>query len=234
MMRRWLILAMLTGLVIGFGGTSLIHQAQSDDPRDPGGAVPVPTVGPGLPLLPTPTLYIPPPQLATDDTLALVVIPRLNVRSAPDTDTGQILTVITYGESFPLLDGLPDESWYRIDLGNGQGWVFGEYVATVNTSDIDFDALDNPTDDQLSELQQQLDTFDSTIGVKATLTIRRAPTRESAALGRIPFGGRATPLGRNEFGTWVQVNYAGTVGWVSIFYVQPPETFNVFELPVTG
>jgi uncharacterized protein YraI len=132
------------------------------------------------------------------------------------------------------VDGLPDASWYLLDLGNGRGWVFGEYVAALNTDDLNLDAPDMPTDEQLEALNQQLALFDGTIGVTANLTIRNRPTRASASVGRIPFSGRATPIGRNDFGTWIQVNYAGTVGWISIFYVQPPENFNVFELPVTG
>jgi uncharacterized protein YraI len=230
---KWLLMVVA---FISIGGTGLLMsvQAQTGDPRDPDGAVPVPTVAPGGALFPTATPFFPAPQLATDKTLAVVVIPRLNVRSAPNTDTAQVLTVITRGESFPIVDGLPDESWYLLDLGNGRGWVFGAYVAAVNSDDIDFDALENPTDEQLEALNEQLALLDGTIGVEATLTIRSRPTRASASLGRIPFGGRAAPIGRNEFGTWVQVNYAGTVGWVSIFYIAPPDDFNVFELPVTG
>lgn len=230
---KWLLMAVVLAGTVGTGLLVSV-QAQSSDPRDPGGAVPVPTVAPGLPLLPTATPFFPAPQLATDDTLALVVIPRLNVRSAPNTETAQVLTVITAGEAYPIVDGLPDASWYLLDLGNGRGWVFGEYVAALNTDDLNLDAPDMPTDEQLEALNQQLALFDGTIGVTANLTIRNRPTRASASVGRIPFSGRATPIGRNDFGTWIQVNYAGTVGWISIFYVQPPENFNVFELPVTG
>lgn len=230
-MQRWkiIIIGVLT-LLIGVTA-SVMAQLPSDRPD---GAVPVPSVAPGNPILPTATPFFPAPQLLRSDTFVLVLPPRLNVRSAPDVETGQVLTVINGGDTFPLVDGLPDESWYLIELDGGQGWVSGEYVQLYNGDDIDFAAPLEPSDEQLQNLDEQLARISRTVGVPNNLILRSAPTREAEALETVAASTRVVPIGRNEAATWLQVDYGGVVGWVSIYFVQPPQGFDPFALPVTG
>jgi uncharacterized protein YraI len=76
--------------------------------------------------------------------------------------------------------------------------------------------------------------FNSTVGVTGTLRIRSAPTFSSRILAAIPYDKRATPLGRNAIGTWIQVEFEGTVGWVYFLYVAFPPAIDVVSLPITG
>lgn len=230
-LQRWkLIIIGVLALLIGVTA-SVMAQLPGDRPD---GAEPVPTIAPGDPILPTATPFFPAPQLIRFDTFVLVLPPRLNVRSAPDIETGRVLTVINSGDTFPLVDGLPDESWYLIQLDDGQGWVSGEYVQLYNAEGIDFDAPLEPSDEQLQNLDEQLDRISRTVGVPNNLILRSAPSREAESLGNIAASTRLTPIGRNEAATWLQVNYNGTVGWVSVYFIQPPQGFDPFALPITA
>ncbi|MGJ3238692.1 MAG: SH3 domain-containing protein [Anaerolineae bacterium] len=76
--------------------------------------------------------------------------------------------------------------------------------------------------------------FNSTIGVTTNLRMRNAPSSNGRILTVIPFDQRATPLGRTANGTWIQVAYGDTVGWVYFLYVAFPPAIDVRALPVTG
>ncbi len=76
--------------------------------------------------------------------------------------------------------------------------------------------------------------FNSTIGVIGTLRVRSVPSLNARILTAIPPEGRPTPLGRTARGTWIQVDYEGTVGWVYFLYVAFPPAIDVTALPVTG
>jgi uncharacterized protein YgiM (DUF1202 family) len=75
----------------------------------------------------TQTPVAPPPQVATEATVASVDVYRLNVRSAPSTN-GIVLTIIEYGETYPILQESDDGEWYLIQIGNGGGWVSAPLV----------------------------------------------------------------------------------------------------------
>lgn len=52
----------------------------------------------------------------------------LNVRNEPNADS-RILTQITKGETYPFVEEA-DNGWYRIEVGDGTGWVNGKYVVS--------------------------------------------------------------------------------------------------------
>ncbi|MEO1288082.1 MAG: SH3 domain-containing protein [Chloroflexota bacterium] len=112
-------------------------------------------------------------------------------------------------------------------LGQGGGFAPPVVVPTVTIPTVTETGVD-------LTVTQTVEEFNSTIGVTNTLRIRFAPNLTSRIIGFIPFDQRATPIGRTANGTWIQVQYEDTVGWVYFLYVAFPPAIDVRELPVTG
>lgn len=172
----------------------------------------------------TPTL----PTYATGETLVVVNTPRLNVRSLPsDTDPDSIIhTIIKRGERYPALAKTEDETWILIRISGDTAWVAANAVLITNPANIPIFGQVTPEQDAaMRELTAQLVAYiNSTIWATDNLNIRLLPGTEYQLIGRIPFMDRAYPLYTNYNNTWYQVNYEGTVGWVSALYVRFPPT----------
>ena len=66
--------------------------------------------------------------LPTSDVTASILAARLNVRDEPSIATGEIITHVNRGESYPVLGANADSSWYLVDIGATQGWVSANFV----------------------------------------------------------------------------------------------------------
>jgi N-acetylmuramoyl-L-alanine amidase len=60
-----------------------------------------------------------------------VLTARLNVRSGPGL-TNNILTVIGYGETYPIVGRNADGSWWQLNVNGVTGWVSGALIAVNN------------------------------------------------------------------------------------------------------
>ncbi|MCA9888489.1 MAG: SH3 domain-containing protein, partial [Anaerolineae bacterium] len=172
----------------------------------------------------------PPPQFATDATVASIDVYRLNVRSAPSTDS-TVLTIVEYGEIYPIVQRSEDGGWYLIQIGNLRGWVSAPLVIAANVGDV-------PSLQDLRELavQEAVDRFlantFNTVLTTGNLNMRSGPGQNFPIVWRIPAGGRATLVGRDAYGIWWQVNFAGITGWVSSQYLIFSTNTNLALVPI--
>ena len=148
---------------------------------------------------------------------------RLNVRAAPTTNA-DIVVKVEDGETYPIVGRNADDSWWQISVDGAVGWVFGDFIVPVNTSNV-------PVTSQ-STSSQQVTTTNLDLTATATVRLRSRPSRRGAVLGLLPFGAQADIVGRNTSGTWVQVSYNGNVGWVSADFVNLPVEIGALPLGV--
>ena len=148
---------------------------------------------------------------------------RLNVRAAPTTDAS-ILVKVERGETHPIVGRNADDSWWQINVDGTVGWVFADFLIPVNTAGVPI----------TSSSSQTLEVTSTGLRLTATGTVnlRSSPSRAGAVLGLLPQGAQADILGRNSTGTWIQVNYNGTIAWVSASFVNLPVSTS--EIPLSS
>jgi uncharacterized protein YraI len=142
--------------------------------------------------------------------LGTVAAPRLNVRNAPTTDS-RILVKIEEGQTYPIVGRNADSSWWQIDVNGTVGWVFAPFIIDQNIGLV-------PVTSSASQ-SANIPGTGFFVTATATVNLRSGPTRSSAILGQLPRGARAEITGRNTTGSWIQVNYNGTLSWVSSAFV---------------
>lgn len=149
---------------------------------------------------------------------------RLNVRAAPTTDAS-ILVKVERGEAYPIVGRNADDSWWQINVNGTVGWVFADFLIPVNTAGVPITSSSSQT---LSVTSTGL-----TLTATGTVNLRSSPSRAGAVLGLLPQGAPADILGRNSTGTWIQVNYNGTIAWVSASFVRLPVATSQIPLSST-
>jgi hypothetical protein len=187
------------------------------------------------------------PHFADGDTYALVWVERANLRTEPSTEEGRVVDIALAGETFRIIGAFypeenavedPDsdfaalvyddpnerEVWYLVAVNGGAAWIFGGVVLVANPASLPI-GLRELTAEEEARLQQQLYEISGTIAVRNSLRIRSGPGAEYRVVGVVQYGGRVAVMGRNEFGTWAYINYKGTQGWVSSFFLAFPSTY---------
>lgn len=154
----------------------------------------------------------------------VVVNEHLNIRISPAIGAPVIATV-NAGHVFDLVDARSgDNQWVRVDYLCNQGWI-NLAPAVVLEGDI----MTLPTADPRSMPYGGFDSpragFTSRIGSvlgAATdgLRVRSGPSTAYPTLANINFDETFSILGRNRCGSWVQVNFQGTLGWVSATFIR--------------
>lgn len=195
-----------------------------------------------------------PPQYASDATFALVSVNRANLRTAPSMTEGVVVDIATWGERYAIVgifytgdmtvidpdteefvfdDPNEREVWYLLETGIGQVWIFGGLVLISNPDPLD-DLIDNRTltAEQQASIDAQLAFASRTLGVRDNTRLRSAPSTGSAQVGIVPFDGRVTVIGRNEYSTWFYVDYNGNTGWVSFSLLATPRDYNAQSVPI--
>jgi len=161
---------------------------------------------------------------------ATVLATTLNVRSFPSTIGSTIITKVNAGAVYPVVGRLADNSWWLIQANGQTGWVFGQLVRVENGGSV---AVVNP---------QPTTTGGSAIGsptgfnatTLTNLRLRSTPRITNNTLTTIPAGTIVPILGRNSNTSWVQVNFNGQVGWVSIGFISIDPPLLIDRVPVTG
>jgi N-acetylmuramoyl-L-alanine amidase len=64
-----------------------------------------------------------------------VLTARLNVRSGPGLSY-DILTVIGFGETYPIVGRNADGSWWQLNVNGLIGWVSGALIAVNNEQQV--------------------------------------------------------------------------------------------------
>lgn len=250
-MRIRLGLIILTLVMIGLIMSLPTALSVAQDPTPT--PTPVPTQVPGLntpnenditvatdlpqPVYSSPTPWatgVGPAHYATDGIFVVVAEPRVNVRTMPSVIDGRVVRVVTLGQRFPLIASNDDRSWWLIDIGGYQGWIINGAVWESNPELVGpyYPSVLEPSPFQLYLVQLQLGYAYNSVGVVDNVNIRRMPSEESHIVGRVAVNERPVPVGRNASGTWLLVNFNGTLGWVDARLVLPPPTINLGTLPI--
>lgn len=153
------------------------------------------------------TPAIPNPANAT----ATVTASRLNVRAQPDPINGAVIARISYNETYPIVGKLADQSWLQINIGTALGWVSGAWVNTTNLENV-------PVIGGGDAAPQPPQPTDFTAFTRTEVNLRPVPTVQSERILILPQNITVPIVGRTLRGDWWQVNYHGTIGWVSASY----------------
>lgn len=176
----------------------------------------------------------PPPQWATDDIFAIVAVASgANVRTAPSVETGLIIGVIEIGERFRVRGYVDEQDWWLLEVNGQLGWVSYDGILVTNAEDTA--ALDGPlslTPAQQASLDAQVTLARNQVASTVNLNIRQGPSTRNARIGLLPFGARANIMGRTPFGTWLLIEYNGTIGWVSTQFVVLPFGLPLDAIPI--
>lgn len=161
----------------------------------------------------------PPP---TTSATATVTAYYLNVRNAPNPSTSAVLTVISRGQTYPIIGRNAASSWWQINVNGVVGWVSGGYVYAQNTAGV-------PVTDG--------GTTPPPAGFTATptlnLNIRSGPGLGYQVVGWLPAGQSAAIIGRNAASSWWQVQFGGVTGWISGVYTVVYPASGTGTIPIT-
>ena len=168
---------------------------------------PVDVSTPGPTGTPTATGLPPIPPGALTGTVIRATI--LNVRDAPSLG-GNVIGRIRRGETYAVIGRNEDASWFVLQLGGYQGWVYGYYLF-VNGNEF------NPPIMSATSIYGVPPGFNDTgvlVQTHATMRLRESPNIFSRQTGRITWGAFLPVSGRTAYGDWYQVLWKGTIGWV--------------------
>jgi uncharacterized protein YraI len=167
---------------------------------------------------------IPPTAAPTVATAVVSGADRLNVRNAANA-LAPVLTKINRGETYPVVGRNADSTWWQINVNGVVGWSFGRYLTVSGGGSVpvvDSGPVANPAPTGFTATSQ------------VTVNLRSLPTTRAAILGQIPRNTVVSVVGRKADNTWWQVNYTGTIGWVSSRFVSLDAGADLNRIPVTG
>ena len=144
--------------------------------------------------------------------VARVITSRLNVRDIPNYLGGRIIARVRYGRKYDVLGRNFDSTWVQLNVNGSPGWVNARYlqVPKLELAPLSLDAAAAG-----DVLYAQVAT--------GALNVRARPVYPSGEiLTFIRRGTVVAVLGRNENGSWAEVDVNGTVGWVNTSYMYAP------------
>jgi uncharacterized protein YraI len=140
---------------------------------------------------------------------------QVNVRAGPGTEYSS-LGLLDPGQKVQIVGKDQSGKWYVILYPGGpqeRGWVTASYIQAGNTGGLPVvmgaDARGSPSA--------------ATGKVTQQLNVRAGPGTGYDLLGRLQPGAVVTLTGKNETGTWLQIEYTGGPGgrgWVTAGYLQ--------------
>lgn len=178
------------------------------------------------------------PTLAQAQVRIVVNRDFINVRLYPELGATVVGTAVA-GNTFVANGRSADNEWLRIDFLGSEAWV-GSVVVSVLDGDINalpirdprtipFGGLESPRagiTDVGSSIKGRLPTS----GVR----VRTGPSTAYRIIANAPRFTVFDLLGRTADNQWVQVNFDGTLGWVTAQFIEIQDNRNILELPVNG
>jgi uncharacterized protein YraI len=192
--------------------------------RETASQIPLPTftISPSItPLPPTATI--------TPEPLSGITLWQINVRSGPGIYF-TLLGQINQNQPIQIIGVDASGEWYAIhypDGPEGHGWVTSEYIQASGTENLPIIGqitLPNGTPAPQASLTQKLN-------------VRNGPGTHYDSLGILPANASIWLIGRNESGSWMQIDFPaapGGKGWVIAGYVLAQDTFNLPVLDSSG
>jgi uncharacterized protein YgiM (DUF1202 family) len=171
-----------------------------------------------------------PPHYATDQVILVVVYPRVNMRTAPTTDSA-VVRIARLGDRYSIIGTDETKQWFLIEVGSGVVWIHYGSVLTANAENLERIG-ENPSPEFIASVNAQVALNSVTVGVRGALNIRSGASPDTAIIGRVPADGRVFIQGRDGFGIWMLINYNGTVGWVNTAYLALPPGYRLDLVPI--
>lgn len=140
----------------------------------------------------------------------------LNVRSEPTTASA-IIGKVGFDETYTVLRGTADSSWWQIQLPDAVGWVSANWVTVSNVEGVPLDA----------PVVSATQSATVTVGEGATATVRvpalnvrdEPSTTTGEVITTVRSGEVYPVLDQNDTATWWLIDVNGTQGWVSAAFV---------------
>lgn len=174
------------------------------------------------------------PQAAVE---ILVNRDNVNIRVSPALGA-DVIAFVNAGWTTNANARSPDNQWVRIDFNGEEGWIgvavlnlFGD-INTLPVADprsIPYGGFESPrsgTTDANSPVSGRL--------AQSGLHLRAGPSKAYPILAEPPRYTVFPLLGRTANNAWVQVNFNGTLGWVTAGFVEFQGGHSILELPIDG
>lgn len=193
---------------VEFTGNATVQVFWEPISTDGGDTGPTATPGPtALPAIPDGAL-----------TATVIRAAVLNTRDAPSLGSNVIGRILR-GQTYAVTGRNEDATWFILQLGGYEAWVYGYYLFVNGNS---FNA---PIRSAVSIYGIPPGFTDTGVIVqtRATMRLRAEPNVLSMQTGRITWGALLPVSGRTAAGDWYQVLWLGTVGWVFTGYLQITE-----------
>lgn len=170
---------------------------------------------------------------------AVVVNEFANVRIVPAIGA-EVLATVPAGYLFEVVTGRsPDNEWIRVDFNGDEGWV---NLAPLRVLSGDLGAL--PVADPRSipyggfeSPRAGLTNASSPISGRLAISglrVRAGPSTGYPVLADAPRYTVLPLLGRTASNRWIQVNFEGTLGWVTASFIEFGPDFSITSLPIDG
>ncbi len=163
---------------------------------------------------------------------------NVNIRLAPALGA-ELAGIVNAGYATTANGRSPDNQWLRIDFQGQEAWV-GVPVITVLSGDIAALPVGDPRSIPYGGFESpRSGSTDATSPVTGRLAnsglhLRAGPSTAYPILAN-PLRYTVFPLtGRTANNAWLQVNFEGTLGWVTSEFVEFQNGANILSLPIDG
>lgn len=168
---------------------------------------------------------------------AVVVNDFINIRTTPAIGAS-VITSVPAGTVFDVVTGRSaDNQWLRVEFYCSEGWV-NLVPLTVLEGDVNALPVADPRSIPFGGFESPRSGFSQITGsVTAVATdglrVRAGPSTAYPTLTNINFNQAFTITGKNPCGSWYQVNFENTLGWVAGSFLQITGG-DVNALPIGG
>jgi uncharacterized protein YraI len=176
-------------------------------------------------------------QLPQTSVTILVNRDGVNVRVAPALGA-DVVGFVNAGWTAPATGRSPDNEWVRIDFNGQEAWiglavinVFGDLniLPVADPRTIPYGGFESPRSGSSSA--------GSAISGRLALSgvrLRAGPGAAYPVLANPPRYTVFPLLGRTANNAWIQVNFNGTLGWVTAEWVEIQNGASIVSLPIDG
>ncbi|MEL7233790.1 MAG: SH3 domain-containing protein [Chloroflexota bacterium] len=170
------------------------------------------------------------PVNAVSGAVVVVNTSALNVRSGPGAQYAEIQTVAG-GTELAVTGVTPDVVWYRVSLGNRQGWVASEFVLfrgdPVAVPVVSYESVEG-----VAQLNQPIVIVNTSF-----LNVRSGPGGQFTTVFTARGGAEFVVLGLASDGIWYLVSTPAGNGWVNsefVLFRGLSENVPIVDLAETG
>ncbi|MDX1991671.1 MAG: SH3 domain-containing protein [bacterium] len=168
--------------------------------------------------------------LITNEFANIRVLPALGADVRGSVPAGYIFEIVN-GRS-------ADGEWFRVDFNGDEGWVNITTLAVISGDPntlpvadprtIPYGGFESPRSGLTSA------TSDVVGRLIAFLRVRAGPSTAYPVLANAPRNALVPILGRTASNGWLQINFEGTLGWVSTRYVELQGGGSIALVPIDG